>query len=174
MADVLTHVLWGYVLGTLLSFRYEWLDKRFVTVVMLGALVPDLAKVGLIVDDALVAHALGVPFSWFAIHTPAGSLVACAVGALFVGDGYRTRVFALLVVGAASHHALDALLLDPSGYSYMLAWPLSTYHPPTPGLYLSSDRWPAVVSASLAAVVWAVRRRRTAGSAIRRPKSDSE
>lgn len=162
MADVLTHVLVGYLLGTLLALRYDWLDERFVTVVMLGALLPDLTKVSLVVDDALVEGALGVPFSWFAIHTPAGSLVACAVGALLVGDGYRRRVFALLAIGAVSHHVLDALLLSVTGHSYALAWPLSTYHFPSPNLYLSSDRWPALVAGALAAGTWAYRRRESA------------
>lgn len=66
-------------------------------------------------------------------------------------------MFLLLALGAASHHALDAVLINASGYSYALFWPLTTYHPPTPGLFLSSDRWPAAVSALLAIGVWYLR-----------------
>lgn len=159
MADLLTHVLVGYVLGTLLAFRYDWLDARYVTVVMLGALVPDLTKISLVIPDAVVEHTLGVPFSWFAVHTPVGSLVACAVGALLAGDAHRKRVFALLLIGAASHHVLDAMLIKATGYSYALAWPVSAYVFPSPNLYLSSDQWPALVAGGVAVSLWFVRRR---------------
>jgi len=154
MPDVLTHVLWGYIIGMLLSVRYDWLDARFVTVVMLGALLPDLTKIALVVDDAIVANALGVPFSWGAIHRLGGASIACAIGALLVGDGYRTRVFVLLMIGVISHLVLDGLLINVSGYSYAILWPLTNYHFPTPNLFVSSDRWPAIVSAMLAVGVW--------------------
>lgn len=160
MPDVLTHVFWGYIIGTLLSFRYDWLDARFVTVVMLGALLPDLTKISIVIDSALVEQFLGIPFDWGAIHRLGGVVVASAIGALLAGPGYRRRVFALLLVGAASHLLLDALLINVSGYSYDLLWPLTTYSPPTPNLFLSSDRWPAVVSGALAALLWAFNRRR--------------
>ena len=156
---MLTHVLWGYVIGTLLSLRYDWLDARFVTIVMLGALLPDLTKIALVVDDALVEQFLGVPFSWGAIHRLGGATVACAIGAVLAGDGLRTRVFALLMIGVASHLVLDALLINPSGHSYAILWPVAADHFPTPNLFLSSDRWPALVSAAIAAGVWIIKRR---------------
>ena len=164
MPDVLTHVLWGYIIGMLLSFRYDWLDARFVTIVMLGALLPDLTKIALVVDDALVEQFLGVPFSWGAIHRLGGATVACAIGAVLAGDGLRTRVFALLMIGAASHLVLDGLLVNVSGYSYSILWPVTNYHFPTPNLFLSSDRWPAVVSAGVAAGVWILKRRGDVGN----------
>lgn len=159
MPDVLTHVLVGYVLGTALSARYDWITGPFVTVAMVGAMLPDVAKVTLVVPSAVVEATLGVPFSWFAIHTPAGSILLAGVGALLVDGTHRRRAFALLLVGAASHHVLDALLLSTTGYSYALAWPLSTVNPPSPGLYLSTDRWPAAVATGLAAAAWYARRR---------------
>ena len=160
MPDVLTHVLWGYVIGRLLSFRYDWLDARFVTIVMLGALLPDLTKISLVIDDAVVEHALGIPFSWGAIHRLGGVIIACAVGALLAGNSYRKLVFGLLSIGAASHLILDGLLINPSGYSYAILWPLTNYHFPTPNLFLSSDRWPAIVSGVIAAGLWIVDRQR--------------
>ena len=160
MADLLTHVLAAYVLATALSFRYEWLTPQYVTVAMVGAVVPDLAKIELLIPDARVEVLLSVPFEWFAIHTLGGTLVVITIGALLTSRTHRWRVFLLLALGAASHHALDALLLNPSGYSYAIFWPLSTYHPPTPGLYLSTDRWPALVTGTVAVVVWYLRYRR--------------
>ena len=164
MPDVLTHVLWGYIIGMLLSFRYDWLDARFVTIVMLGALLPDLTKIALVVDDALVEQFLGVPFSWGAIHRLGGATVACAIGAVLAGDGLRTRVFTLLMIGVASHLVLDGLLVNVSGHSYPVLWPITNYHFPTPNLFLSSDRWPAVVSAGVAAGVWILKRRGDVGN----------
>lgn len=163
MPDVLTHVLVGYVLATLLSFRLEWLTPRYVTVVMLGAIVPDLTKIKLLVPSSLVESWLGIPFDWFAIHTLGGALVAIAVGALLTSTPHRRRVFGLLLLGACSHLALDALLVSASGYSYAVFFPFSTYHPPTPGLFHSSDRWPAAVSALGAGAVWWLRYRSALG-----------
>ena len=37
MADVLTHVLVGYILGTIPSWRYDWLEPHHVTLVMIAA-----------------------------------------------------------------------------------------------------------------------------------------
>lgn len=157
MPELLTHVLAAYVLATALSFHYDWLSPKYVTVAMVGAIVPDLSRMDLLVSDDWISAFFGIPFDWSGVHTLGGSLVVCAIGALLVGSRYRKPVFALLVLGMLSHLVLDGLLLNPSGYSYAIFWPLTSYHPPTPGLYLSSDRWPALVSAIAAAVVWYLR-----------------
>ena len=154
MPDLLTHVLIAYILATLLSFRYEWLTPQFVTVVMLGALVPDLTKIQLLVDSYIVKSILGIPFDWYAIHTAGGALVAITIGALLTDNTHRRRVFALLALGAASHLLLDAQLIKPSGYASPLLWPFTAYQPPTPGLYVSYDRWPALVAGTVAAIIW--------------------
>jgi len=159
MPDVLTHVLWGYIIGMLLSVRYDWLDARFVTIVMLGALLPDLTKIALVVDYAFVANALGVPFSWGAIHRLGGATIACAIGALLAGDGYKTRVFVLLMIGVISHLVLDGFLINVTGYSYPILWPLTTFNFPTPNLFSSSDRWPALVSTLIAVSIWLLHRK---------------
>jgi uncharacterized membrane protein len=158
MPDILTHVLVGYILGTFLSFRYEWVGPEYVTLVMLGALTPDLMKIALLLPSATVEAYLGVPFNWRALHVLNGSLVVVLLGVLLVSPRYRKRVFILLTLGATSHHALDLLLINVSGYSYPVLWPLTEYHPPAGMLYLSSDRWPAVVAGAVAAILWLVRR----------------
>ncbi|MCL7418617.1 MAG: metal-dependent hydrolase [Halalkalicoccus sp.] len=159
MPDLLTHALAMYVVLTVASWRVEWLTPSFVTVGMMGAMIPDLTKVKLVVPSHRVESVLGVPFDWFALHTLGGSLVSVLIGTVLVPSKYRTRVLSLLALGAASHLLLDALLINPSGYSYALFWPLTDYHPPTPGLYLSTDRWPALVAGALAALVWSRTRR---------------
>lgn len=157
MPELLTHVLAAYVLATTLSFRYEWITPAYVTIAMLGAVIPDLGDISLVIPNATMETLLGVPFEWSAIHMLGGTLVAVTIGALLTSSAHRRRVFLLLALGAVSHHALDALLINPSGYSYAIFWPLTTYNPPTPNLFLSSDRWPAAVSALLAGIVWYLR-----------------
>jgi membrane-bound metal-dependent hydrolase YbcI (DUF457 family) len=160
MPDLLTHVLTGYILATVLSFRYEWLTPQYVTVAMLGALLPDLTKIKLIVASGKVETLLGIPFDWYAVHTLGGALVAVTIGALMTDRENRKYVFALLLLGALSHLFLDALLLKASGYSEMPLWPFTARGLPTPGFYLSSDRWPALVTGTIAVVVWYTRYRR--------------
>lgn len=159
MPDLMTHVLAAYILGTLLSIRYEWITPPLVTAAMAGAFIPDITKISLLVPSAQVEVLLGIPFDWGAIHKLGGTAVAVLIGALLTSSPYRRRLFLMLALGAVSHHALDALLISASGHSYAILWPLSTYHPPTPGLFLSSDRWPAVMTAILAAGAWALRYR---------------
>lgn len=161
MPDIFTHVLVGYSLGTLVSFRYKWLRPAHVTLVMIGALSPDFVKIKLVVPDTIMQTLLGVPFAWTPLHRLSGSVLVVCLGALFVATGHRRQAITLLALGAASHHALDLLLITPTGYSYAVGWPLLTYHFPSPDLYLSSDRWPALVAGTFAAVVWVERRRRS-------------
>ena len=160
MAELLTHILAAYILATLLSWRYEWLTPQFVTVAMIGAMIPDLSRLDLLLPADLLTAVLGLPFDWGVFHVLGGSLLAVAIGTLLVPSGYRRRVGALLLLGMASHHALDLLLLTPSGYAYAVLWPITGTHPPSPGLYLSTDRWPALCSAVLAAGVWYARYQR--------------
>lgn len=153
MPDLLAHALLAYAVCALLSWRYDWLGPRYVTVGMAGAFVPDLAKADLLVPDALIEATVGLPFDWSALHTAGGVLVSIAIGALLVAPAHRRRAVALLSVGAVSHLVADALLLTPSGRSYAVLWPLLRYQPPTPGLYLSTEVTPTVVAAAFAAVV---------------------
>lgn len=159
MPDLLTHALVMYSVVTVASWRYERLTPSFVTVAMMGAMIPDLTKIRLVLPSYRVESVLGVPFDWFALHTAGGSAIAVLIGTVLVPREYRTRVLSLLALGAASHLLLDALLVNPSGHSYAILWPLTQYHPPTPGFYLSTDRWPAIVTGTIAGAVWARTRR---------------
>lgn len=158
MPDLLTHVLVGYSLGTLLVTQRGW-SQELTTVVMLGALLPDLTKIRLVLTDAQIEAIVGVPFSWQALHTLGGVLVTAAVGALLVGDTLRRRVFLLLLGGAVSHLILDSLLMKPSGYAGLPWWPVLTTALPTPGLYVSYDRWPVLVAAGIALGVFLLTRK---------------
>jgi hypothetical protein len=164
MPDLLSHAFIAYTLCTLLSIRYPWITPQYVTVGMAGAFVPDMSKSYLALDSTTIGSTVGMPFDWFALHTLGGSAVAVLVGITLTPSEHRRRVGALLGVGAASHLVADALLLKASGHSYPLLWPLTRYHPPTPGLYLSADMWPSVVTGGIALGAWLL---------VRRPESDS-
>jgi hypothetical protein len=159
MPDLFAHAVIGYCLGTALALRYDWLTPAYVTVVMAGAFVPDVSKVYLLVPDAVVADALGVPFSWFALHTLGGSAVAVLIGVVVVAADERRRVLGLLSLGAVSHLAADALLLTPTGFSKPMWWPVAHVGLPSPGLYLSTEPTPLFVASAVAVVLWALRRR---------------
>lgn len=159
MADLLTHVLAAYVLGTLLSFRYTWLTPRYVTIVMVGTMLPDLNRLSLFVDPYLLETTIGIPFSWFGLHIFGGLVLLSLCGAVLVKSGHRWCVFALLMIGAISHLALDALLFLPSGLAPPLWWPLTETRFPTPGMYMSYHREPVVVAGLVAAGVWYLRQR---------------
>ena len=154
MAELLTHVLAGYIIGMLLSIRYDWVRAPQVTLVMIGAATPDLNRLRILVHETTVEATLGVPFSWDALHYLGGNLVVLCIAALVIAPQWRRRAFALLLVGALSHHVLDLLLLSVTGHTYPVFWPLTDYHPPAGMLYRSTDQWPVVVAAVGAAAVW--------------------
>lgn len=156
MPDLLSHALLAYILATMASWRYEWITRPYVTVSMAGAFIPDLAKATLMVPSPRVEYLLGIPFDWFYLHTTGGALCSVLIGVLLVSSADRLRVFALLAIGAASHLVVDAFLLKPTGVSYPLFWPLTRFSPPTPGLYLSTDMWPALALGTVALVVYGV------------------
>ncbi|MCU4741637.1 hypothetical protein [Natronoglomus mannanivorans] len=68
MPDILTHILVGFSIGTVLSFRYQWVSPEYVTPVMIGALSPDFTKIARVVSDRTVSSLLGMLFSWGAFH----------------------------------------------------------------------------------------------------------
>lgn len=157
MPDWLTHVLVGYALATACALHWDWITPRLVTLATVGALVPDLTKWKLLVPSDAVAAALGVPFDWSAFHTLGGTVVTVLALGVLLPARYRRRGLLLLALGAASHHALDLLLIQPGGYTYPVLWPLSGYRAPSADLYLSSDREPALVAGAAALVVWYAR-----------------
>lgn len=159
MADLLTHVLTAYVLAALLSLRDDRITPAMTTAAMVGGLVPDLNRIGLVVPASAVESILGVSLAWDAFSTVGGVAVVTGLGTLAVPPRLRRRTAAMLVLGASSHFLLDYLLLFPSGYSHPYLWPVTAAGLPGPGLYLSSARWPAAVAVVCAGLVWAANRR---------------
>lgn len=152
MAELLSHVLLAYAVFTIASWRIEWLTQRWVAVGMIGALLPDLNRIGLFVTDVAIESTLGVPFGIDAIHTLGGLILCAAIGSLLVADHHRPTV-GLLLAGGLSHLFADSLKVWVDGAANAWLYPLSWYRPPTPGLYVSSDPRVLAVVGAIALVV---------------------
>ena len=152
MAELLSHVLIAYIVLTCASWRFEWLTQRWVAVGMIGAILPDLSRIGLFVTDATIETALGVPFAIGALQTLGGLLLLAAIGSLVVAD-HRRRAFGLLFAGGFLHLLTDGLKSWVDGTAGAWLYPLSWYRHPTPGLYVSSDPWVLVGVGTVALVV---------------------
>lgn len=159
MPDLLTHALVGFVVGTVLSWRHDRVTAPFVTLVMVGALSPDLNRIELVVPDPTVETLVGIPWTWAPLHQVGGTLLVVVAAAILVHQRHRRLAVALLAVGATSHYALDFLLYKPSGLTSPLLWPFTVHRFAIEGFYVSSDRWPAVVAGVAAICVWLIDRR---------------
>ncbi|APW98201.1 hypothetical protein CHINAEXTREME_10550 [Halobiforma lacisalsi AJ5] len=160
MAELLSHVLVAYVCFTVASWKLDWLTKRWVAVGTIGALLPDLNRIGLFVSDASLEAAFGVPFRIGAIHTLGGTLLLAGVGAVVVADEHR-RAFGVLLAGGLSHLFVDALKVYADGAAGAWLYPVTWLRHPTPNLYVSSDPWVLLSAGALAAVVASIDRYRT-------------
>jgi membrane-bound metal-dependent hydrolase YbcI (DUF457 family) len=158
MPDLLAHVFLAYALLRALSWRYDWLTTPYVTAGMAGAFIPDIVKIQLLLPSATVEAALGIPFSWSPIHRLGGTAICLLIGAVLVDEARRRNTLLVLSVGAASHLLADALLTKATNRSFAILWPLTRWQPPTPGLYLSTQPEPTIMTGLLAAAVWGVSR----------------
>ncbi|MGM0405351.1 MAG: metal-dependent hydrolase [Thermoplasmatota archaeon] len=154
MADLLTHVFVAFSVGTLLSWKYKWINSNYITIIMLGSVLPDLTRIGLILEPAFIENLFNIPFSWTPLHTLGGVFIIILVLTLSVNKKYSKPVFLLIALGTFTHLFLDSLLLSTTGYSYSMFFPITVYSPPTAGLYLSTDIWPSIVSGLAAVGLW--------------------
>lgn len=138
MAELLSHLLLAYTLGTVVRWRVDWVTKHWVAVGMIGALLPDLSRISLFITDATIEAILGVPFNSGALHTLGGVSILAAIGAMTVSRK-QPAVFTVLLVGGISHLLTDGLKQWADGAAGAWLYPVSWYRHPTPELYVSSD-----------------------------------
>ncbi|ADD03710.1 DUF457 family protein [Natrialba magadii ATCC 43099] len=155
MAELLSHVLIAYALFTIASWRLEWLTKRWVAIGMIGALLPDLNRIGMFVDDATIETALGVPFGIDALHTLGGVILLSGIGALVLTEAHR-RAFGVLLAGALTHLLTDGLKAYADAEAGAWLYPFTWYRHPTPNLYVSADQSVLLVTGLLAITVFLV------------------
>lgn len=159
MPELLAHALVAYAVARVASLRWRWLTRPYVTAAMAGAFIPDIMKVRLLLSSGEVSRLLGVPFAWEGLQTLGAAVLFVLVGSMLVAPRVRRPATLALGLGAATHLLADALLRFPSGRAHPVAWPLTRWHPPSPGLFLSTEPHGTVAAAALAAAAWAVLRR---------------
>jgi hypothetical protein len=175
VADLITHALVAHVLGRprLATHSLAWL--------VTGSLVPDLASraprqlLGLVGNALHWSMASTSPIGelyagLLFLHTPAALLAMSAIAALtlprrLVAVPGRPAVFALLVVGAALHVAIDVLQYHPRP-SYRLLYPLSDQAWELGWVSPTASLW--ALPGLLLLSGWVERRVRTANAALER------
>jgi hypothetical protein len=166
MPDLLAHVFIAYSLCRVLSWRYGWLTSQYITVGLVGAFIPDLVKVMLVLPSSVVEQALRVPFSWGSLATGGGRLLSVLIGVVLLADRERLRGGLLLGIGAGSHLVADSLLLTPTGHTVQWFWPLAQYRVPSLGLYLSTQPEPMLITGGVAVSLLLLHRHRYKNSDV--------
>lgn len=162
MPDLLAHVLFAYAGVTVARWRIDWMTPPLVTLAMVGSTLPDLSKVHLVLDDDALEALVGGTIEWLALHTGGGIALSVTIASVLVAARYRRRATVAVAAGAISHVVLDLFLDTASGVApYAIFWPVTTYRPPTPGLYLSTQPWPTLFAGVLAALTWGFDRYRS-------------
>lgn len=171
MPDLLAHVLFAYAAVTVAGRWIDWITQPLVTLGMVGAMIPDLSKIYLVIDDDPIEAIIGRPIEWLALHTGGGIIISITIGVVLVTTQHQRQATIALTSGALSHVILDLFLRTASGVApYAIFWPITPYRPPTPGIYLSTQSWPTVIAAVLAAIVWVLDRR----SGVKKSQKKSE
>jgi len=163
MAEWVTHVLVAYAVFTGVGWYIEWVDGRWVAVALVGSVLPDFDRLGLLVDDDWVTATTGVPFDWGGVHSLGGLVCLAGVGALLFGARReQVRAYLLLLGGGLLHVALDVpqAYADGRALTNNYLFPVTSWRPTTPGLYVSADRWVVIAAAALAGLVFVADRYR--------------
>lgn len=167
MADLMTHVLIAYIAAKLLSLWMPWITTPYVTAAMLGAVLPDLDRIELLIPASTVEHVLGVPFDWAALGLGGPVAIGVLILGVLVPEEHRLRVLAMATLGAGLHLSADLFSGNGPGPADALLWPLSAWEPVLPGWYMSYDVRLAAIAILVAAVTWfVVEERRAAGTSV--------
>ena len=103
VAELLTHVLAGFIIATIASWRYAWITPPFIVACMVGAAIPDLNRVDMIFPADTIMTLTGLPWSWGVTHRAGGALLIAIIFTVIVATPHRKPVFALLCIGISSH-----------------------------------------------------------------------
>lgn len=157
MAELLSTILVAYVLLTVSSWRVEWLTEPWIVLGLAGTAIPDLVKLELLVDSRTVESALGIPFAYDPLASIGGVALVSGVVTLLFARRYWQWVFPLVLSGGVVGLLVDGLRVYADGRAGFYLYPI-WWRPPTPSLFVSADPRVLVVSATAAAVVFALDR----------------
>lgn len=159
MADLLTHVLVAFSVFTVTCWWLPHLDRRFVPIGMVGACLPALNRVELVVASDVMSAWLGHSFSWGGLHTLLGIPLLClSVTVWFDEPTDRRRGLAALLGGAGTHLLVELPQRSADGrmFTNLYLFPVTDWRPPTPGWYVSGDLWMLGLAVGLAACVYGI------------------
>jgi len=137
MPDWLTHTLTGWIIGKT--------TKQDISLLLIGALIPDTTKLHLLFNQGYNTQALDL---FLPLHTPFGALLIALIISLFFQD--ITNAMIPLTIGLTSHFILDFFLINVSGgmpLLFPLSWEEWQY-----GL-IRSDDYTMTLVALLAAII---------------------
>jgi membrane-bound metal-dependent hydrolase YbcI (DUF457 family) len=153
VTDLLTHVLAAYVLATLAVWRLDGVRPRHVPLAMVGAGVPDVAKVYFVLGG--IRHTVaGVEISLLALQTLGVAVAFALVGGVLVTPEERRVALPALLGGVGLHVVLDYFVVRTGGYVPPYLYPVTWAELPAVNVYLSSDVWPSVLAGTAAVAVW--------------------
>ncbi len=118
MPDLLAYAFIAYSACRILSWRLSWFTNEYITLGMVGAFIPDLVKIKLLMPSWRVEQLLGIPLGSFA--TAGGVLSSTLIGIVLLASTERRTGEIILSLGALTHLATDSLLLTPTGRSTQL------------------------------------------------------
>lgn len=111
--DLLTHTL------AVFPFRYKF--KRFISVILLGAILPDIfARI----PGVLFPYRAAISWAQSVLHSPIALIFICLLVSFFFPEKIRKTVFLFLLLGIFSHLFLD-LFQKTLTYGYLWFFPFS-------------------------------------------------
>lgn len=113
MPDLLTHILFAWIICTILGWKFKQFDGPYTAIVMIGSVIPDFYK---IILPLQFLH-INLRYIIAPLHLPVGSLVVAGILSLFF-QNYK-KVFVFLSFGITLHFMLDLLLINLVGGIYI-------------------------------------------------------
>lgn len=156
MPDLLTHVLIAYAVAGIAAWGTAFPD-RYLPVVLVGTVAPDAMKATVLLEITS-GTIVGIPYSFWGLHTLGGVVVLGGIGALTLRDADRRAGFGALLGGGAIHLFLDLFVIRVDGVAPPYFFPASGWLPPAGNLYASTDIWTILVALAVALSVWVLRR----------------
>ena len=133
VADRFTHMLAAMSIAVIASWRYGWITPPLVVACMVGAAIPDLSRVDLILPADTITALIGLPWSWDVLHRAGGAILVAIIFVLLVREDLRLPVFAMLTVGIGSHFVIDYFMWQPTATTNLMRWPFLDVTAPTRG-----------------------------------------
>jgi hypothetical protein len=116
--DWIVHIAVPYIICRILYFRYPVFNSANTVLAMLGALLPDIVKLGMVAQ----LYSINIDDYLAAFHIPLTSLVLAGLISIFFQK--KKLAFLFLTLGVLTHYALDVLLIHV-GEGYYLFFPIS-------------------------------------------------